>query len=143
MNGILDILKIQALNLLSERENAKGLLLPHVAIDLLPSTRKRVFKFFAARRDAPNRPNLQIALDESGSPIDQAALERQEGVKLFTSGEWSVDRERLWRFGAADALFTIDPPANDLTLNPGEPTAGFTTVTVRDPGVGTAACQPA
>jgi hypothetical protein len=123
-------LQTRALTLLSEREKTVDLTVVHVATDLVPSTKARIFKFFAAKKETPNDPRYEIVLDEHGEPADLESFRKGEGVELFVRRDLVVDRAQLPQLGMAEAPITIKPVENNLTLNSGDSLEELITVTI-------------
>jgi hypothetical protein len=111
-------LRAMAVALVGEREKLDDLGVVHVAADQVPSIRARLFKFFLARRDAPNDPKYEIVLDERGKQVNPDVVALREGVTLFPRPVLAVDRRRLPQVAAADGPITIAPAENDLVLSP-------------------------
>lgn len=125
-------LQTKALTLLSERDKAMDLFVVHVATDVVPSSKTRIFQFFAASKAAPNAPRHVIVLDEKGNHVDLAGLRKRENVNLLGGRDVRVDRAGLRKLGSAEAMVTISPAENDLTLSPGE-SHGPEVITVQVP----------
>src|SRR5262245_40307310 len=122
--------QVRVLALLGEREKLTDLVVAHVISDVVPSTKARVFQFFAAKKGMPNDPRYEIVVDERGEPIDLEGLRKREGVKVLSRRDLVVDRKRLPRLGVAELPITIDPTENVWTLSLGDTQQEAITVTI-------------
>jgi hypothetical protein len=126
----LDLLQTKALALLSKREEAKALTVVHVATDLVPSTKARIFKFFAAEEGTPNDPRYEIVVDEKGELVDLASLRERENFEPFALRDFELDRRQLGELRAAESPITIHPTVNELVLNPEDSSTEVITVSI-------------
>jgi len=124
-------LRMKALRQLAARSGMTDLAIVYVATDVVPSSKLRIYQFFAASKARPNEPRYVIVLDAQGEEIDLDRLRNQEGVELFAPRDTEVKRiaERGSGLGAAEPAVTISPTENDLTLSPGD-THGPEVITV-------------
>jgi hypothetical protein len=115
-----DALAAAALALLAKRDHVADLAIAQVRTDIVPSSKSRIFQFVAASKRTPNEPKHVIVLDEKGTLVDLAALRKRENAALLVDPPPKINWAALRKLGSADALVTISPTENDLTLPEGD-----------------------
>jgi hypothetical protein len=123
-------LEARALEILTERHEEENLTIVSSAQDVVPSSRTKLFKFQATKRDDPNGPHYTMVLDETGAEVNLESLSEREGVEFFAAPKFAVDTAAIGPIATPAASITIDPTVNDLVLNAGDTFTESITVTV-------------
>jgi hypothetical protein len=129
-------LEQRALDTISKRDKVKNPLIVGTAEDVSPSTKQKLYKFSAVKKEDPNGPQYAVVLDETGAVFDPDTLGKRESARLFSPARADVETEAVGPAAPLAASITINPNVNDLVLNPGDSHDEVITVTVpADSGV--------
>lgn len=125
-------LQTKALECLCELEKLTDLIIVHFKTDVVPSTKARVFKFFAAKKGTPNDPQYEIVIDERGSSVNLDNLSKQEGTVFFVGHDLKIDIDRSKLLPAEDSGegIVIDPDTNEWILKFGDKETEIITVKI-------------
>lgn len=126
----MDLLAEDALVKMSELNKADNLAIVHSERDVIPSSGRSIFRFYAAKRDDQNGPHFSLAMDEDKNVIDLDKLMKTEKAALFAPMELGDFTLAPIPIHPPPAPITVSPNVNNLTLDPGEIFSEVITVTV-------------
>ena len=116
----LEKLKFSALSNILEREKLEGLEITKIDKDVIPSTGKQVYRFWASKPEKANEPSYPLVLDDEGKTVELETLPEKERLRLFVPGSVFVRPEDIFRPEVIKPAITINPKVNNLVLDPGD-----------------------
>jgi hypothetical protein len=113
-----EALRDRALTLLTNREGASDLLITHGACGIAAGRDAKLFRYYAASRNAPNERPVEIVLD---ADLEEVAVPQGDSRDtMFHPRDFEIDRSVLRRLNAEGTRITVKPPENDVTLRYGD-----------------------